>query len=242
MKQAVLRASHEFAPSRMRSDLAMLPRGASSQDGLASPSIRRNSWSVTAQPTGTVTFLFTDIEGSTRLLASLGSNRYGEALSMHRSLLRAAFERNGGYEVNTQGDSFFVAFAEAAQATRAALEMQKALASVEWPGDAEFSVRIGVHTGTAVAREGDYEGLAVHRAARIAAAAHGGQILLSQATADLMQDERIAGVTVLDLGLHPLKDLLEPQRLYQLAAEGLRSDFPAPKTLVTGPRFSVQLL
>src|SRR5881398_3403376 len=122
------------------------------------------------QPTGTVTLLFTDIEGSTQLLQRLGTERYGEALDLHRQLLRKAFERHGGYEVDCQGDAFFVAFATAADAVSAAAEGQEALARAEWPLDGEIRVRIGLHTGEPLAAPPKYVGVDVHRAARIMAA------------------------------------------------------------------------
>jgi class 3 adenylate cyclase len=143
---------------------------------------------VTEPPTGAVTFLFTDIEGSTRLVKQL-RERYAEVLADHRRLLRAAFGAHGGYEVDTQGDSFFVAFTSARDALLAAVEGQLALSSHPWPEGVRIKVRMGLHTGQAVASEGRYTGLAVHRAARIGAAGHGGQILVSQATQTLLEDE-----------------------------------------------------
>jgi predicted ATPase/class 3 adenylate cyclase len=159
---------------------------------------------VSRLPTGTVTFLFTDIEGSTRLLHELGAERYAEALAEHRRLLRAAFARHGGVEVDTQGDAFFVAFARASDAVAAAEEGQQALAA------AAVRVRMGLHTGEPLATEEGYVGADVHRAARIAAAGHGGQVVLSRTTCDLVESN------VRDLGDHRLKDLGEPVRLFQL--------------------------
>jgi len=166
-------------------------------------------------PTGTVTFLFTDIEGSTRLLHELGDS-YADALSEHRRVLRDAFARHGGVEVDTQGDAFFVAFATAKDALAAAGEGQEALSA------GPIRVRMGIHTGEPLATEEGYVGIDVHRAARIAAAGHGGQVLVSQSTRDLC-----AGDGLRDLGEHRLKDLLAPERLYQLGAR----DFPPLKTL-----------
>jgi class 3 adenylate cyclase len=157
----------------------------------------------TALPTGTVTFLFTDIEGSTRLLGELGDG-YAEALAEHRRALREAWRRHEGVEVDTQGDAFFVAFARASDAVAAAADAQHALAG------GPVQVRMGLHTGEPLRSDEGYVGFDVHRAARIAAAGHGGQVLLSQATTDL------AGVDVRDLGLHRLKDLSAPERLFQL--------------------------
>jgi predicted ATPase len=166
-------------------------------------------------PTGTVTFLFTDIEGSTRLLRDLG-DAYANALAEHRRLLRDAFAAHGGVEVDTQGDAFFVAFARAAEAVAAAREGQAAL------GSGAIRVRMGLHTGEPLVTDEGYVGLDVHRAARIAAVGHGGQVLLSQSTRELLgQDDLI------DLGEHRLKDLTAPERLYQLGDE----EFPPLKSL-----------
>jgi predicted ATPase len=156
-------------------------------------------------PSGTVTFLFTDIEGSTRLLQELG-DEYVDALAEHRRLLRDAFERHGGVEVDTQGDAFFVAFARAADAVAAADDGQRAL------DGGPIRVRMGIHTGEPLLTEEGYVGMDVHRAARIAAAGHGGQILVSQTTRELLGDSP----ALRDLGDHRLKDLSAPQRLYQV--------------------------
>jgi YVTN family beta-propeller protein len=177
-------------------------------------------------PSGAVTFLFTDIEGSTRLVKQL-RDRYGEVLREHQRLLREAFAAHGGYEVDTQGDSFFVAFSSARDALLAAVEGQLALRAHAWPEGAEIKVRMGLHTGQAVAQDGRYTGLAVHRAARIGAAGYGGQILVSQATQTLLEDEEEdLHVFLRDLGEQRLKDLDRPVRLYQAAADGLPESFP----------------
>jgi YVTN family beta-propeller protein len=177
-------------------------------------------------PTGAVTFLFTDIEGSTRLVKQL-RDRYPDVLAEHQRLLRTAFAAHNGYEVDTQGDSFFVAFASAREAVLAAVDGQLALRSHAWPDGVDVAVRMGLHTGHAVATGGRYTGLAVHRAARIGAAGHGGQILVSQATQTLLEDdEEELHVSLRDLGEQRLKDLDRPVRLYQAAAEGLPSAFP----------------
>jgi predicted ATPase len=167
-------------------------------------------------PTGTVTFLFTDIEGSTRLLHELGE-RYAEALAEHRRLLREVFGRHGGVEVDTQGDAVFVAFARARDALAAAQQAQQELE------EGPIRVRIGLHTGEPVVTDEGYVGIDVHRAARLAAAGHGGQVLLSQTTRDLLASE----FELRDLGEHRLKDLAEPERLYQLGD----SEFPPLKSL-----------
>jgi len=165
---------------------------------------------MTAQPTGTVTLLFTDVQGSTRLLGRLGPQCYADALGLHRRLLREAFDRHEGYEVDHDGDSFFVAFAQATAAVAAASEAQEALARADWPDGEAFPVRIGIHTGEAQADPPKYVGLDVHLAARIMAAGHGGQVLLSQATRGLID------TPAADLGEHTLKDFDEPVRLFQL--------------------------
>ena len=177
-------------------------------------------------PSGAVTFLFTDIEGSTRLVKLL-RERYGEVLQEHQRLLRAAFVAHRGHEVDTQGDSFFVAFASARDALLAAVEGQLALSSHPWPEGVQIRVRMGLHTGQAVAAGDRYTGLAVHRAARIGAAGHGGQILVSQATQTLLEDEEEdLHIHLRDLGDQRLKDLDRPVRLYQAAADGLQASFP----------------
>jgi YVTN family beta-propeller protein len=178
-------------------------------------------------PSGAVTFLFTDVEGSTRLVKQLREG-YGHVLTEHQRLLREAFRAHRGHEVDTQGDSFFVAFASARDAVLAAVEGQRALLSHPWPDGVELKVRMGIHTGQAVASDGRYTGLAVNRAARIGAAAHGGQVLVSQATQTLVEDEEEdLHVVLVDLGGEQhLKDLDRPVRLYQVSAEGLPAEFP----------------
>jgi peptide/nickel transport system substrate-binding protein len=176
-------------------------------------------------PSGTVTFLFTDIEGSTRLLRQLGE-RYADALTDHQRILRDAFAEHGGREIDTQGDSFFVAFRRARDAVSAALSAQRALSGHSWPADTRLRVRMAIHTGEPIVGEERYVGLGVHRAARICAAGHGGQVLVSQTTRELLRDDPPPDVSLRDLGEHPLKDLDEPERLYQLVAPGLEADFP----------------
>src|SRR5262245_56200974 len=158
-------------------------------------------------PRGAVTFLFTDIEGSTRLVKQLRGD-YGEVLAAHQQMLREAFDKHGGHEIDTQGDAFFVAFASAREAVLAAVEGQRALSGYPWPNGASVKVRMGIHTGQAAPVDGRYTGLAVHRAARICAAGHGGQVLVSQATETLLEDEEEdLSVVFLDLGEQRLKDL-----------------------------------
>jgi YVTN family beta-propeller protein len=186
-------------------------------------------------PVGTVTFLFTDIEGSTQLLKGLGGERYGEALGEHQQILRDAFAEHGGHEIDTQGDSFFVAFRRAKDAVSAAIACQRRLAGHAWPGGTELRVRMGIHTGEPALGGERYVGMGVHRAARICAAGHGGQVLVSQTTRELLRDDPIPDVTIRDLGEHQLKDMDEPERIYQLVAPGLVEDFPGLKTAAPPP-------
>jgi predicted ATPase/class 3 adenylate cyclase len=184
-------------------------------------------------PSGAVTFLFTDIEGSTRLLAALG-DAYEAILDEHRRRIREAVAANGGHEVNTEGDALFVVFAVPSAAIAAAAQAQRNLAA-PWPGDITLRVRMGIHTGEVTLAGDDYVGIEVHRAARIGAAGHGGQVLLSSATRSLVEDRLPAGVTLRDLGEHRLKDLSRAERLAQLVIDGLRNDFPPPRTLDATP-------
>jgi predicted ATPase/class 3 adenylate cyclase len=184
-------------------------------------------------PRGTVTFLFSDVEGSTRLLTRL-RDRWAGVLGEHQRLVRAAFDEHGGREVHTEGDAFFVAFARASDAIAAAVSAQRALASRRWPEGVDVRVRIGVHTGEAAVRDDDYVGLDVHRAARICAAGHGGQVLISSSTRELVADELPGDVALRDLGEHRLKDLERPEHLFQLVVGDLRADFPALASLSSG--------
>ena len=181
-------------------------------------------------PSGTLTLLFSDIEGSTRLLQRTGE-RYADLLADHRRLLHDAFERHRGFEVDSEGDAFFVAFASANDAAAAAADAQRALDTHDWPVDAEIRVRIGLHTGEPRSVDGRYIGLDVHHAARVMAAGHGGQVLVSETTRAVL-DERFR---LRDLGEHRLKDLSGPQHLYQLQIEGLRAEFPPLNTLENRP-------
>ncbi|HET7028142.1 MAG TPA: adenylate/guanylate cyclase domain-containing protein [Candidatus Limnocylindrales bacterium] len=185
-------------------------------------------------PAGTVTFFFSDIEGSTRLLETLGA-AYPELLDRHRAIVRAGFSAHGGYEVSTQGDSFFAAFSSAGDAIRAAIEIQRTLSAARWPDAGPVRVRIGLHTGDGIVVADDYVGLDVHRAARVMAAAHGGQVLASATTAGLAGRAGIQGVELRDLGEHRLRDLSTPERLYQVVAPGLDDAFPSPRTLDSIP-------
>ncbi|CAN5658602.1 hypothetical protein BH10ACT10_BH10ACT10_01510 [soil metagenome] len=174
--------------------------------------------------------LFSDMEASTLLLSRLGA-LYVEALSSYRSLSRDAWSRWHGQEMGTEGDSFFVVFDTAANAVHAAVQAQQALAAHRWPDGVPLRVRMGLHTGSPAPHDGGYVGMDVHRAARIAASAHGGQVILSEATAGLVGPGVVSGMHLVDIGSHKLKDLPAPERLFQLAAEGLLRDFPPLRSL-----------
>ena len=181
-------------------------------------------------PSGTVTFLFTDIEGSTQLLKQIGPH-YAEVLAEHQRIVREAVAAHGGHEVDTQGDSFFIAFPRGKDAVAAAVAAQRDLHTHAWPERAQVKVRMGLHTGEPQVGEQRYVGMGVHKAARIGAAGHGGQVLLSATTRELVEDELPPGVTIRDLGMRRLKDVERPERLSQLVIEGLPSEFDALKTL-----------
>jgi predicted ATPase/class 3 adenylate cyclase len=184
-------------------------------------------------PEGIVTFLFTDIEGSTRLLSDIGDTAYSTALLMHRTLVEAAADSERGTVVSFEGDAVFAAFASAAGAVRAAVAAQRAIAAHPWDG-AAIRVRMGLHTGEAQVVAGDYVGIEVHRAARVGAAAHGGQVVVTDATRGLAGDPG-PGIGLRDLGEHRLKDFARAERLYQVEAHGLETTFPALKTLDLTP-------
>lgn len=195
-------------------------------------------------PSGNVTLLFSDIEGSTLLLSRLGES-YAEALDQHRQVLRDAWSTYGGAELGTEGDSFFVAFPTADGAVLAAAQAQRGLVATQWPAGEQLKVRMGIHTGVPTPRHGGYVGMDVHRAARIAGAAHGGQVLISQATAHLVETRLPVSIGLRDLGKHRLKDIAGDERLFQLTIEGLRSDFGTLKTLGASaslPRFATRLV
>jgi ABC-type transport system substrate-binding protein/class 3 adenylate cyclase len=181
------------------------------------------------RPTGTVTFLFSDIEGSTRLLQQL-RGKYDEVLSTHARLLRSAIEQFDGHEIDTQGDAFFVAFPRARDAVAAAVAAQRALAAESWPDGVSVRVRMGIHTGEPIVGGERYVGMGVNRGARICAAAHGGQVLLSNTTRELVEDELPDDIRVRDLGEHELKDINRPERIFQLEIEGLPCSFPPLRT------------
>ena len=179
-------------------------------------------------PTGTVTLLFTDIEGSTRLLAVIGVERYKRALEQHRALMREAIARHGGHEVKAHADSLFVAFSRARDAVQAAIAVHCALAAHAWQDGERIRVRIGIHTSDVTADGSDYAGIGVHRAARIGTIGHGEQIVMSQTTHELLENE--PGIAWLDLGEHLLKDFTHPQRLYQVVDPRLPQAFPPLRT------------
>ena len=174
------------------------------------------------QPVGTVTLLFTDLEGSTRLLERLGTEQYAEVLELHRRLLRDEFARHEGYEFGTEGDALFVAFAGAGDAVAAAADGQQALAEAEWPEGVELRVRMGVHTGEPIPAGSNYVGIDLHRVARIMSAGHGGQVVISAATHALVDGSGLS-----ELGEHRLKDFDEPIALFQLGDRR----FPPLKTI-----------
>jgi predicted ATPase/class 3 adenylate cyclase len=185
--------------------------------------------SVADLPTGTVTMLFSDIEGSTLLLERLGA-AYADVLTLQRRIVRGVLAEHGGVEMGTEGDSFFVVFSRAGDAVRSAVEVQRALANAEWPAAGRVRVRMGLHSGEPQRHEDGYVGMDVHLAARVAGTAHGGQVLVTDTTWGLAE-RAVDGVGALDLGLHRLKDIAEPQRLLQLTGEGLETAFDPPRSL-----------
>jgi predicted ATPase/class 3 adenylate cyclase len=179
----------------------------------------------------TFTFLFTDIEGSTALLGRLGEGLYSQVLAGHHQLIRSGLAAHDGTEVDTQGDAFFAVFSSPRACGAAVVEMQRALQAHAWPGGEQVRVRMGVHTGEADKTAAGLVGLEVHRAARVAAVGYGGQVLLSEAAAVLMRDGLPPGVSLLDLGVHRLKDLGRPERIFQLQAAGLLGGFGPLRSL-----------
>src|SRR5215471_20324725 len=177
----------------------------------------------THAPTGTVTFLFTDIEGSTRMLSEVGRDRYEELLGVHWRLIREAIEPWGGYLSGTAGDGCLIAFRSGSDAVAAAADAQRALAGHAWPSDARIRVRMGLHTGDAIIGDEGYIGLAVHHGARIGAAGHGGQVLLSSITARLVAHQLPEGVELRDVGERALRDLDAPEQLFELVIDGTES-------------------
>lgn len=182
-------------------------------------------------PAGTVTFLFSDIEESTELLRRAGDSVFAEIRAVHRRIVREAFAANGGREIDTAGDGFFIAFDSARSAVAAALSAQLELAAFAWPAGAEVRVRMGLHTAEPHLSDDGYVGVGVHRAARICEAARGGQILVSNATAGIIEDTGLIGGELLDLGEYRLKGLPRKQRLFQLTVPALPSKFDPPRTV-----------
>ncbi len=180
-------------------------------------------------PTGTITFMFTDVEGSTGLVGKLG-DAYGDVMSQHRTLLRNAVTGSNGHEIDSRGDEFFAVFQRTRDAVAAAVAAQRDLAAHEWPPGCPVRVRIGVHTGEPLLGESGYEGLDVHRVARICAAGHGGQVLVSQTTRNLLEAGQVLEAEFQDLGEHELRGLPRPERIFQLLAPELQAEFPPLRT------------
>jgi class 3 adenylate cyclase len=187
---------------------------------------------VASPPTGTVTFLFTDIEGSTKLWEN-DAPAMQAALARHDEILRLAIEERGGYVFKTVGDAFCCAFPTASDALEAALDAQRLVLKERWAENDPLRVRMALHTGAAEERDGDYFGPPVNRVARLLAAAHGGQVLLSLPTQELVRDQLPGGTTLRDLGEYRLKDLFRPERVFQLVSPDLPSEFPPLRTLDT---------
>jgi predicted ATPase/class 3 adenylate cyclase len=182
-------------------------------------------------PQGTVTFFFTDVEGSTRMVRELGDESWAGLLQTHRELVRSAVLKHNGHEFGTQGDAIFAAFAKATDATAAAIAAQQALQAHDWPDDMQVRIRLGLHSGEAIAHGDNYVGKEVHRAARICDVGHGGQILLSARTAGLVRDDLAADISLIDMGEHRLKDMGNPERLFQIEAPGLLTEFAQLRSL-----------
>jgi class 3 adenylate cyclase len=179
-------------------------------------------------PSGTVTFLFSDIEGSTTLLKALGDERYAELLATHRRLMRETFAGFGGQEIDTQGDAFFYSFPRARDAVAAAVAVQQAHARATWPGGAAVRLRIGLHTGEPAVGDEGYTGLDVVRASRLAAIGRGGQVLLSDTTRAIVADDLPDGVTMRSLGERPLRDIERPEPLTELVIPDVQVSEVAP--------------
>jgi predicted ATPase/class 3 adenylate cyclase len=223
LRQAFGLDAYEHDPATTSAKPA--PRGDATR-----PALGGDNREASELPAGTVTMLFTDIEGSTALLSRLG-DLYGEALSAQRAVMRAAMSDWRGRELGTEGDSFFVAFESAADAVACCAAAQRALAAHDWPGGVAVRVRMGLHSGEPSRHEDGYIGIDVHRAARIMATAHGGQVVMSHVTWQLAQPGRPAELSVRDLGSHRLKDIDAPERILQLVGPGLEEAFPPLKSL-----------
>ena len=231
---------YERCVEAMRNDIGVEPSGDTralfetlTRGGAGEAHIATPLPTVFVQPQGTITFLFADIEGSTKLLEQLG-DEYATLLAGQREVLRAAAGRFNGHEVETQGNAFFFAFFRAADAVNFAADAQRAISGHKWPHDAKPRVRMGLHTGEPTLAPSGYIGMDVHRAARIGAAGHGGQVLLSQTTSALVENQLPDGTALVDLGEHQLKDLRYPVHIVQLSIEGLPLDFAPLKAISNG--------
>jgi predicted ATPase/class 3 adenylate cyclase len=199
-------------------------------ENVTRPAVGGDTWRTSELPAGTVTMLFSDVEGSTALLSRLG-DLYGEALSAQRAAMRAAMSDWRGREMGAEGESFFVVFESAADAVACCAAAQRALAAHDWPGGVAVRVRMGLHSGEPARHEDGYIGIDVHRGARIMATAHGGQVVMSHVTWQLAQPGLPAELSVRDLGSHRLKDIDAPERIFQLIGPGLEEAFPPLKSL-----------
>jgi len=208
--------------------VGFITRQLQSERKYATARIQATAIEATALPTGFVTLLMSDIEGSTLLLRKLG-DRYGTLLNDVRGILRAAVSGSGGHEIDARADEFFAVFERAGAAVEAAVAVQRDLAAREWTDGLEVRIRIGVHSGQPTLTETGYIGLAVHTTARICAAAHGGQIVVSAATRTAIGTSPPAGVRFRGLGHHRLSGLPDPEMLFQVQASGLRARFPPPR-------------
>ena len=199
--------------------------------------IKARARDIASLPRGTVTFLLTDIEGSTALLRQLG-DAYTTLLRDVRTLIRRSVRNAGGHEVDARADEFFAAFRQPVRALDAAVDIQRSLQKQEWPDDVEVCVRIGIHTGRTTLSETGYVGIAVHTAARVCSAGHGGQILLSSASRDALEGSQAAGIVLRTLGRYALAGLPEPEALFQVHATDLRVRFPKLRTTAVAARLS----
>ena len=193
--------------------------------------VPQTGWPFYAGGVETLTFLFTDIEGSTALLGRVGDGVYARVLAGHHALIRSALAAHDGREIDTQGDAFFAVFSSPRACVAAVLAMQHAIDTHAWPGREQVRVRMGIHSGEAARTATGLVGLEVHRAARVAAAGYGGQVLMSEAAAVLVRDGLPAGAALADLGVHRLKDLGRPEQIFQLTAAGLQAEFPPLRSL-----------
>jgi len=199
--------------------------------------IKARARNIASLPRGTVTFVLTDIEGSTGLTQRLGDG-YATVLRDVRALIRKSVRDAGGHEVDARADEFFAVFRQPARALDAAVGIQRSLRKREWPDGAEVCVRIGIHTGRTTLTDSGYVGIAVHTAARVCSAGHGGQILLSSASRDALKEGDPAGITFRTLGRYALAGLPEPEALFQVRAADLRARFPKLRTTVVTARLS----